>query len=126
MTNNSRPAGVPAAATWDQDDNEWVLANRNAAGKLHGLVTYYRPDGTRCCATEFVDGTPHGGFSRFHENQEVSRTGTYVRGTLHGTNVFTRSTARTTEQFPRGLGAVIWRCEMDYVNGNVTEGRLYD
>jgi antitoxin component YwqK of YwqJK toxin-antitoxin module len=127
MTNEvRRPAGIPDTAYWDQDDNEWVVAQRNGDGEFHGVVTYYRPDGTRCCATQFVDGTAHGPFSRFHENQELSRTGTYVNGTLHGTNVFTRSTAPTTENFPRGLGANIWRCEMDYVNGSVTEGRLYD
>jgi len=119
-----RPPGVPDTAYWE--DNEWVVAQRNGDGELHGIVTYYRPDGTRCCATHFVDGTPHGLFSRFHENQEPSRTGTYVNGTLHGTNVFTRSTAPTTENFPRGLGSDIWRCEMDYANGNVTEGRLFD
>lgn len=126
MDNLERPPGVPAQATWDAGDNEWVLAQRDAGGELHGLVTYYRPDGTRCCTTEFVAGTPHGAFTRYHENQEPSRTGTYVEGTLHGTNVFTRSTAPTTETFPRGLGGMIWRCEMDYVEGNIAEGRLYD
>ena len=126
MDNLDRPPGVPAAATWDAGDNEWVLAQHDADGELHGLVTYYRPDGTRCCTTEFVAGTPHGAFSRFHQNQEPSRTGTYVEGTLHGTNVFTRSTAETTESFPRGLGSNIWRCEMDYVAGEIGEGRLYD
>lgn len=126
MTNQQRPAGVPDAAFWDEGDQEWVLAQRNGDGQFQGLVTYYRPDGTRCCTTSFVDGTPHGPFSRYHQNQEPSRTGTYVEGTLHGTNVFTRSAAQTTENFPRGLGSQIWRCEMDYVEGNVTEGRLYN
>lgn len=126
MTNQQRPAGVPDAAYWDDSDNEWVLAQRDGDGEFHGLVTYYRPDGTRCCVTSFVAGTPHGPFTRYHQNQEPSRTGVYVEGTLHGTNVFTRSTAETTENFPRGLGDEIWRCEMDYAEGSVIEGRLYD
>lgn len=121
-----RPTTVPAAATWDDNDQEWVLAERNADGELHGRVLYFRADGTKCCATDFVDGTPHGEFARFHENGEPSRTGTYVEGALHGTNVFVRSTAQTTENFPQGLGPQIWRCELDYVEGNVTEGRLFD
>nr|MBA3501589.1 hypothetical protein [Deltaproteobacteria bacterium] len=59
-------------------------------------------------------------------NGEPSRTGVFVKGTLHGPNVFTRSTAHTTENFPNGLGRHIWRCEMDFVEGRMTEGRLYD
>jgi antitoxin component YwqK of YwqJK toxin-antitoxin module len=121
-----RPAGVPEGAYWDAGDNEWVLPERNAAGDFHGLVKWWRPDGTLCCATDHVDGKPHGKFTRYHENGEVSRTGTFVKGTLHGVNVFSRSTANTTENFPSGLGKHIWRCEMDFVEGRTTEGRLFD
>lgn len=121
-----RPAGVPADAYWDASDNEWVLPERNANGEFHGLVKWWRPDGTLCCATDHVDGKPHGAFTRYHENGEPSRTGRFVRGTLQGTNVFTRSTGPTTENFPAGLGKHIWRCEMDFVDGRMTEGRLYD
>ncbi len=117
---------MPEAAYWDASDNEWVLPERNAAGQFHGLVKWYRPDGTLCCATDHVDGKPHGVFTRYHENGEPSRTGRFVHGTLQGTNVFTRSTAKTTENFPSGLGKQIWRCEMDFVDGRMTEGRLYD
>ena len=121
-----RPRSVPADAYWDASDNEWVLPEKNAAGQHHGIVKWWRPDGTLCCVTEHVDGKPHGAFTRYHENGEPSRTGTFVRGTLHGTNVFTRSTAPTTENFPNGLGRQIWRCEMDFVDGRMTEGRLFD
>lgn len=121
-----RPRSVPAGAYWDASDNEWVLPEKNAAGQFHGLVKWWRPDGTLCCVTEHVAGKPHGAFTRYHENGEPSRTGTFVRGTLHGTNVFTRSTAPTTENFPSGLGKHIWRCEMDFVDGRMAEGRLFD
>lgn len=121
-----RPAGVPEGAYWDAGDNEWVLSEKNAAGQFHGLVKWWRPDGTLCCATDHVDGKPHGTFTRFHENGEPSRVGAFVRGSLQGTNVFTRSTARTTENFPAGLGKHIWRCEMDFEAGSMTEGRLFD
>jgi hypothetical protein len=121
-----KPTTLPATAYWEPKDNEWIVAERNAAGQLHGLVTYYRPDGTRCCATEHRNGTPHGVFTRYHENQEPSRTGRFVEGVLQGTNVFTRSTSKTTENFPAGLGPQIWRCEMDFVDGKTTDGRLFD
>ncbi|MGE0402948.1 MAG: toxin-antitoxin system YwqK family antitoxin, partial [Kofleriaceae bacterium] len=125
-TDPHKPASVPATAFWEPKDNEWVVAERNAAGEFHGLVTYYRPDGTRCCATEHRNGQPHGVFTRYHENQEPSRTGRFVDGVLQGTNVFTRSTQKTTENFPAGLGPHIWRCEMDFVDGATADGRLYD
>ena len=125
-TDPHKPPSLPATAYWEPKDNEWVVAERNTAGRFHGLVTYYRPDGTRCCATEHHDGTPHGAFTRYHENQEPSRTGRFVDGVLQGTNVFSRSTARTTENFPAGLGLHIWRCELDFVDGKTTDGRLFD
>lgn len=121
-----KPSGVPDGAYWDEDDSEWVLGNQNSDGEFLGLVHYYRADGSLCCKTTFVEGTPHGPFQRFHENGEVSRSGIYAQGVLHGTNQFYRSTAETTENFPRGLGDEIWCCEMDYAQGNVVEGRLFD
>lgn len=126
MTDPHKPRSLPAAAYWSPQDNEWIEAERNAAGQFHGVVTYYRPDGTRCCQTAHVNGMPHGNFTRYHENQEPSRTGRFVGGVLHGTNVFTRSTAKTSENFPAGLGPNIWRCEMDFVDGQTTDGRLFD
>lgn len=126
MTDPHKPSSLPSTAYWEPEDNEWIVAERNAAGQFHGLVTYYRPDGTRCCATEHRNGTAHGTFTRYHENQEPSRTGRFVDGVLHGTNVFTRSTAKTTENFPAGLGKNIWRCELDFVQGATTDGRLFD
>ncbi len=126
QTDPHKPSSLPPSAYWEPKDNEWIVAERNAAGEFHGLVTYYRPDGTRCCATEHRDGTPHGSFTRYHENQEPSRTGRFIDGVLHGTNVFIRSTGKTTENFPAGLGPHIWRCEMDFVDGRTAEGRLFD
>lgn len=124
--NTDKPQGVPDQAFWSSSDSEWILADRNESGDYVGLVKYYRPDGTLCCATEFVDGTPHGKFERFHQNGETSREGAFVDGTLHGPNTYFRSTARTTETFPPGLGETVWRCEMDYEDGQIVDGRLFD
>ncbi len=126
MTQQQKPNSVPEGAYWDEDDSEWVLGAKNPEGEFVGLVHYYRADGSLCCKTNFVGGTPHGEFQRFHENGEPSRSGVFVEGALHGTNRFVRSTTPTTENFPRGLGDEIWTCDMDYAHGNVVEGRLYD
>jgi len=121
-----RPSNVPAAATFDADDDEWMLAERDEEGREHGLTTWWRADGSRCCVTEYVHGTPHGRFERFHDNGETSRSGRFVEGQLHGTNTFLRSTAPTRETFPAGLADAVWRCEMDYERGRVGEARAYD
>jgi antitoxin component YwqK of YwqJK toxin-antitoxin module len=121
-----RPANVPEAAFWSEDENEWCLAPRDAEERHHGLVRWWRPDGTLCCETEYVHGDAHGTFRRFHENGEVSREGRFEEGQLHGTNAFFRSSAETTENFPAGLGPAVARAEMDYARGRVVAARCYD
>ncbi len=121
-----RPQTVPTEAMWSDTDSEWVVGERDAEGRLLGVVRYFRRDGTICCATEHVDGVPHGHFQRYHENGEVAREGTFVHGTLDGTNVFIRSIGPTTETFPTGLDERVWRAELDYRDGAIVAGRLYD
>ncbi len=121
-----RPAGVPEEAFWSEEENEWCLAPRDAENSFHGLVTWWRPDGTRCCTTDFVHGSPYGSFTRYHEGGEVSREGAFEEGELHGTHVFQRSTSATTEEFPRGLDDTVHRAEMDYDKGQVVAARYYD
>ncbi|MEQ1508084.1 MAG: hypothetical protein ABMB14_37995, partial [Myxococcota bacterium] len=125
-TDDARPAGVPDGAVWNQGDREWELAELDAEGHKHGVTRWWRPDGTLCCTTDYVDGLAHGVFRRTHENGEPSRTGRFERGVLHGTNVFVRSTAATTEVFPPGVGAGVWTVEMDYDRGKIVEARAYD
>ena len=62
-----RPESVPAEAWWSRPDNEWILGPKDAEGRLHGLVRYWRPDGTRCCESELVAGQFHGPTTRYHE-----------------------------------------------------------
>ncbi len=121
-----RPAGVPVEALWSADDDEWVLAPRDATGKMHGLVTYWRPDGTLVNHCTFVHGQPHGPYKRYHESGEISRQGTFVDGRLHGTDVFIRSDAPTTENFPAGLAPAVWRAELDMRENRVVGGRCFD
>jgi hypothetical protein len=117
---------VPPKAWFDEKDNEWVLGAR-VDGKLHGDVTYWRPDGTKCNECHLVHGVPHGPFKRFHENGEVSQDGAFENGELHGTRRWFSTDGETTEQTrPAGVSDRVWRSEMDYVHGNVVAIRHYD
>src|SRR5262245_7997123 len=98
-TEKNRPAGLPEAAVWNESDSEWELAEENAKGEHHRVLTWWRPDGTMCCRTEFQNGQAHGKFQRFHENGEVSREGTMAKGDIVGIERWHRSTKPTTEYF---------------------------
>ncbi len=123
---SEKPESVDARAWWSASDDEWVWGEKDDDGRFHGRVTYWRPDGTVVNHCHFVHGTPHGAYARYHESGEVSRAGTFVNGQLQGTDVFTRSAAPTTENFPAGLGEGVWRAEMDMVAGRMVGGRLFD
>lgn len=121
-----RPKGVPAKAWWDEGDKEWVFGPK-VDGKLHGDVTFWRPDGTKCNECHLVNGVPHGPFKRFHETGEVSQAGTYDQGELHGTRTWFSIDGETTENTrPPGVDQKVMRSEMDYVHGKVVAIRHFD
>ncbi len=121
-----RPKGVPTKAWWDAGDQEWVLGPK-VEGKLHGDVTFWRPDGTKCNVCHLVAGVPHGPFKRFHETGEVSQAGTYEQGELHGTRTWFATDGQTTETTrPPGVSEQVWRSEMDYEHGKVVGVRHFD
>ncbi len=126
MNPTERPSTVPENAIWCESDNEWVLAPADEEGEYHGVVAFWRPDGTLVNHCSFEHGIPHGWYKRYHESGEVSREGHFVNGQLHGTDVFWRSEHPTTENFPHGLSQRVWRAEMDMVDGSVVAGRLFD
>ena len=121
-----KPESVDENAWWSPSDNEWLLAAKDGEGALHGLVTYWRPDGSLVNHCDYVHGTPHGSYKRYHQSGEISRQGTFVRGKLQGTDVFIRTESKSTENFPSGLSEAVWRAEMDMVNGSMVAGRLYN
>lgn len=122
----TRPDSVDANAWWSPSDNEWIFGHKDDDDELHGTVTYWRPDGTLVNHCEFDHGYAHGAYVRYHPSGEVSRKGTLVRGRIHGTDTFFRSESETTETFPAGLHAKVWRAELDMVNGSMVAGRLFD
>ncbi|HEY1177118.1 MAG TPA: hypothetical protein VGF17_13260, partial [Phytomonospora sp.] len=124
----AKPDGVPAEAVWSPDDGEWVLAERDDDGRMQGVVTYWRPDGTLVNHCSYADGVPHGWFKRYHENGEVSRAGTFHHGELTGVDACYRSTGETTElAFPvHAMPANVWRYERDIAGGRSLSGRWFD
>ncbi|MBV1861824.1 MAG: hypothetical protein KUG77_25615 [Nannocystaceae bacterium] len=92
-----RPTNVPASATWEEGDNEYLVSALKD-GKKHGKSTWYRPDGTRCCETLFEYGEANGPYARYHENGERSQVGTMKANKRHGLIQWYRSTEETTER----------------------------
>jgi predicted DNA-binding WGR domain protein len=112
---DGRPRGVPAEAWWSESSGEWELGPKDADGKLHGEVSWWRPDGTLCCRTDLVHGVPHGKFRRFHENGELSREGTFEHGKIVGLEAWQRSHKPTTEYFGDYWATKkVWRMELDH------------
>jgi hypothetical protein len=122
----SKPENVDADAWWSSSDNEWVLGTKDNDGGFHGLVTYWRPDGSLVNHCNYQHGTPHGQYKRYHQSGELSRQGVFVQGKIQGTDVFTRSESDTTENFPSGLNEQVWRAEMDMRDGRMVGGRLFN
>ncbi|MGE3762040.1 MAG: hypothetical protein AB7L94_07305 [Kofleriaceae bacterium] len=127
MSDPARPAGVPANAWWSPKDNEWILGDKDEQGRLQGVVTYWRPDGSLVCTCDHVDDKPHGVAKRFHETGEVSQHCHYVKGELHGLRQWFMTDGHTTEK-PRaqGMGTNVWRGELDYENGAIVAFRFWD
>lgn len=124
----NRPAGVPDAAWWDEDDGEWVEGPLDAEGEKHGRFRFWRADGTLCAETAFERGVPCGAFRRFHESGEVSQEGSFDdAGELHGTRRWIATDRETSEQTrPAGAGANVWRSETDYRHGKPIATRHFD
>lgn len=123
----ARPGAVPADAWWSPSDNEWVLGEKDGAGRLVGAVRYWRPDGTLVNECEYALGKPHGRSLRYHETGEISQRCRFEGGALHGLREWFMTDGATTEK-PRaaGLSVKIWRGELDYVHGTVVAFRYYD
>lgn len=123
-----RPDGVPAEAVWDPGDEEWVFVpTPDDQASKHGLVTYWRADGSLVCRSEYRHGVAHGPMTRYHQSGEVSWSATFVDGELDGIDTAYRSAAATTEtSFHPGLPEAIVRCEVERVRGVLLTVRWYD
>lgn len=90
-------------------------------------LNYWRADGTLCNRCPFVDGEPHGEFERYHQSGEVSQTGRFVEGQLHGPRVWIASDSPTTERMHgEGVNESVRKTEMLYDMGRVTKVSHFD
>ncbi|MFO0669868.1 MAG: DUF4259 domain-containing protein [Polyangiaceae bacterium] len=122
-----RPRSVPKDAVWVEKDQEWELAPRDSRKKMHGKVRWWRRDGSLVCECEYAHGVAHGAFTRYHDDGTPSRSGTFVRGKMHGVDTAYRSAKPTTEQaFPNTFGARVWRYEIDRDMDRVLASRWFD
>jgi len=122
-----RPESVPAEAWWSPEDNEWVLGPKDAKGRLHGVVRYWRPDGTLCCESELVAGQFHGPTTRYHETGELAQRAGYEAGLLHGPRTWFATDGVTTENMlSPGMSESIWKIEAEYRRGLFTGARCFD
>lgn len=122
----TRPPNVPPEAWWVGEEREWELGEISG-GVKHGTFRYWRADGTLCNECTYHDGVPEGPFKRFHENGEVSQTGQFVRGELHGTRTWYACDQPTSERMhDAGVSELVRRTEMDYDMGRVLAVRHYD
>ncbi len=129
MARRPRPTGVPADAWWSREDREWVLGGKDARGRLHGLVRYWRSDGTLVSEARFRNGVLHGRARRIYENGATFQTCTYVNGVLHGRRMFYPPTGPTVEP-PiarwQEVGANVVAYRVDYDRGDVIATRFID
>jgi len=130
-----RPKSVPTNAEWSGIDNEWVLVSKDEKGRKHGQGKYWRPDGILVNECMYHHGNPHGPYKRFHDNGQVSRKGTFVKGNIHGIDTVCRCAEPTQEDWftQKMLKSVfginpknIWKVENDYDTGLIITMRAFD
>jgi hypothetical protein len=118
-----RPDSVPDDAVWLDDECEWEHSEVGGDGQKHGLVRWWRPDGTLVCDSMYRHGVAHGQGHRYHESGEVSQSYTWVDGKLEGERWFYGTDGHTTEH-PLAVG--IARAVFTYDDGLCIAGRYYD
>jgi hypothetical protein len=84
ILNPARPSHVPPHADWYFDSQEWLAAERDADGELHGLLCTYRADGTPWLEYQYRHGKRHGRFRRFYASGTVAQEGRYLEELLDG------------------------------------------
>jgi len=126
MDATPRPPTVPKLARWSDEDDEWILGDRDTQGRYHGRVRYWRPDGSLVCECMHSAGKPDGEAKRFHPNGEVSQLCTYRQGVLHGLRTWYASDAPTPEIFHlKGMSLAIRRAEVSYDEGTAASFRYF-
>lgn len=96
----------PPEAWWSEEDQEWVLGDKDQSGRLTGLVRYWDADGRFICESEHVAGRPHGSYRRYdHPGGELSQEGRYTDGRVDGVRRFHRPSIPEPQSPGTGYGS---------------------
>jgi antitoxin component YwqK of YwqJK toxin-antitoxin module/tetratricopeptide (TPR) repeat protein len=123
----SRPETVPTTARWSEDEQEWQLPARNAAGELDGAWRSWRADGTLRSMSTYRRGKPAGVSWRFHPDGSLYLVGPQVGGAPHGITRLYGCEGPSPERLqsccvPPGA----WQLQVDYQRGDAVHRRWYD
>jgi hypothetical protein len=122
---------IPATATWNAEDNQWELGQKNEQGKEIGIWEAWHVEGYCCGTTDYRDGTPPFLFKRFHPDGTLAQEGNWYGGNKWlGTYRWIKSKNPSPEGFPSGdpkQGKNLWKVEFDYVEEGIYHAqRFYD
>lgn len=122
---------IPEAATWNAENKQWELGQKNEQGKEIGIWEAWHPEGYCCGTTDYGNGTPPFLFKRFHPDGTLAQEGNLYGGNKWlGTYRWIKSKKPTPEGFPSGdprQGKNLWKVEFDYVEEGVYHAqRFYD
>src|SRR5437868_3480495 len=111
------PIFAPKEAIWVPEEDEWVVAERDASGRFQGFVRFFRKtDRSLVAECTYVDGKIHGLNVRFHDHGAVASETPYVRGVIHGRCVLYPSRTPSSERMPFSNPPII-RAELDVDHG---------
>lgn len=120
---------IPAEATWNTEDNQWELGQRNEQGKEIGIWEAWHVEGYCCGTTDYGNGTPPFLFKRFHPDGTVAQEGNWYGGNKWlGTYRWIKSEHPTTEPFPAGpaeKNPTVWIAEFDYIEEGIYNAQRY-
>lgn len=109
MATPNRPANVPAAARWNETNQQWEQGTYDEARQLNsGDWIIWRKNGKILWESTYNnEGQLHGAYKRYHPNGDVSQEGAYRNGQLHGVITYYKNNNSTDEYFPYSYGDVV-------------------
>ncbi|MDQ3298514.1 MAG: leucine-rich repeat protein [Myxococcota bacterium] len=117
---------APKEAFWSDEENEWVVAERDAVGRFEGFVRFFRKsDRSLVAECTYVDGKIHGLNVRYHENGSVASETPYVAGVIHGRCILYPTRTKSSERMPFTNPPIV-RGVIDVDQGLNHEMHLFD
>ncbi|GCD98588.1 hypothetical protein [Embleya hyalina] len=96
----------PPEAWWSEEDQEWILGDKDEHGRLTGPVRYWDAAGRFVCECAHVAGRPHGMYRRYdHPGGELSQEGRHTDGRVDGVRRFHRPSTPGPRSPESGYGS---------------------